>query len=107
MPVRTAPPLQLSAAPQPAAVPARSGRIETARVLLLGMVRPLPKPTKIVAPKKAIGETMPDNKTISPTERARKATSRPLKISVCAGTRRARRPVRKLPAMKPPVMLPM
>ena len=47
-----APPPIIIALPNPDAVPARCGRTDSMPAVALGIVRPLPRPTKYIKPKK-------------------------------------------------------
>ena len=92
---------------KPAALPVSDGRTDIAPELLLGMVRPLPMPTKMVLPKKKTGDRTPASKTKTPNDNPAQVVILPASIIVVSRKRGARRPERKLPNMKPPVMLPM
>ena len=53
---RAAPPPIMMAPPKPLAVPARCGRTDNMPAVAFGITRPLPKPTKVIKPKKLSGE---------------------------------------------------
>ena len=51
---KAAPPPIMIALPSPDAAPARCGRTDSMPAVALGMVIPLPKPTKVIKPKKLV-----------------------------------------------------
>ena len=56
---KAAPPAIIMALPRPEAAPARSGRMASMPAVALGMLNPLPNPTKVMKPKKLIAYPMP------------------------------------------------
>ena len=56
---KAAPPAIIMALPSPEAAPARSGRMASIPAVALGILNPLPNPTKVMKPKKLIPDPMP------------------------------------------------
>ena len=73
----------------PAAEPAKSGFTDKAAALLLGMVKPFPRPTHIVDPKNKRGALGSFQISRMPTKGPKQATSRPVSIIVSGEYRSA------------------
>ncbi len=101
------PPALVRAAETPEALPASPGRTAMHPALALGMVMPLPIPTQAQAPNRISWYTCPEATSSSPIASPPHAMRRPAIITVVSSYRAENRPARKLPNMKPAVMLPI
>ena len=93
-----APPPIMIAPERPEAVPARCGRTDSAPAVALGMVMPLPRPTKVMKPKNVHSDWKPAAKTSSAVPRPAVLKMQPQKIILLIPTRAESLPDSPLPA---------
>src|SRR6056297_2453847 len=98
---RPAPPPSMIAPPKPDAVPARWGRTDSMPAVAFGMVMPLPRPTKVMKPKKVHSDPRPSQKTSSDNRTPVQLISVPTSTIRFTPSRAEKRPEIKLPQKYP------
>ena len=88
----------MNAPPRPEAVPARCGRTESMPALALGSTMPLPRPTKVISPKNATTECVPESDSATDVVSPATVSSEPHRIIRSMPTATENRPETKLPA---------